>query len=84
MQEAVSRAVFLLSTPHGALGTIMEAVSMALHKRLSTPHGALGTLLRLFLLPTFPLLSTPHGALGTLELYRQNPNLFTFQLHTVH
>jgi hypothetical protein len=65
-----------LSTPHGALGTFLEALKN--FGQLSTPHGALGTSKRVFLLS----LSTPHGALFIYALCI--PCLSDFQLHTVH
>ncbi len=59
----------ILSTPHGALGTQVQATDkFYIYLFLSTPHGALGTGNTT---PTIrpPLaLSTPHGALGTLLL----------------
>ena len=36
-----------LSTPHGALGTLIWEIPEAVRIALSTPHGALGTLVSL-------------------------------------
>ncbi len=56
---------FLLSTPHGALGTIRDLQTLMRKWALSTPHGALGTSITNKNIESIIRLSTPHGALGT-------------------
>ena len=63
----------ILSTPHGALGTLERSFTVDFSiVRLSTPHGALGTLERSFTVDfSIVRLSTPHGALGTGNIYHR-------------
>ncbi len=58
---------YLLSTPHGALGTALPIYLTIILIQLSTPHGALGTLSSFKICVFLSIrLSTPHGALGTI------------------
>ncbi len=57
-----------LSTPHGALGTMVKELKLIDKVALSTPHGALGTFIESRSEQNrtdLQKLSTPHGALGT-------------------
>ena len=59
---------FILSTPHGTLGTSSFVGTAFKDLNLSTPHGTLGT--RSYILCNITDtwgLSTPHGTLGTPE-----------------
>ncbi len=75
----------LLSTPHGALGTLSQSRRYHPIRCLSTPHGTLGTSKLGGLMQTIPTqLSTPHGTLGTHSSRERMGGPQSFQLHTVH
>ena len=57
--------VFILSTPHGTLGTCEKRMAWLGFRNLSTPHGTLGTRSGQTFMAVVDGLSTPHGTLGT-------------------
>ena len=85
MKKEMRKEKEVLSTPHGALGTIsLLFVCCWFFLLLSTPHGALGTEIIEYIERSGVWLSTPHGALGTPFTRGVKTPLLYFQLHTVH